>query len=196
MRPIQPPRLKLRKARKGRRALWIIKDEERAISTGFGQVEREKAEIELADYIGRTRRPDFGDGHPNQVLIGDCLAAYCEHHGPKVARPYRLAAAIERLADFFGERLVAEVTEQVCTAYVDWRCGQTDARATLNKGRHIKPVTARHELVPLSAALNWGHKNKRLDRTVFVHLPPVPERRERCLKRDEVAALLWGALGF
>ena len=27
MRPIQPPRLKLRSARKGRRALWVIKDQ-------------------------------------------------------------------------------------------------------------------------------------------------------------------------
>ena len=37
MRPVQPPRLKLRSARKWRRALWVIKDREREISTGFGK---------------------------------------------------------------------------------------------------------------------------------------------------------------
>jgi hypothetical protein len=34
MRPVQPPRLKLRPARKGRNATWVIKDQEREISTG------------------------------------------------------------------------------------------------------------------------------------------------------------------
>jgi hypothetical protein len=99
MRPIQPPRLKLRPARKGRNALWVIKDCEREISTGCGKGEREKAEIALAEYITKTRRPSFGDGHPHEVLIGDCLSVYCEKHGPTIARPDGLALEVERLAE-------------------------------------------------------------------------------------------------
>jgi integrase len=196
MRPTQPPRLKLRRARKGRRALWVIKDCEREISTGAGQGERGKAEIALANYLVKNRRPAFGDGHPDQVLIGDCLAVYCEKHGPTIARPHGLALEVERLAEFFGDRPVAEVTEQLCNAYVQWRCAQTDKRATRNKGRSIKPTTAKRELVTLSAALNWCFRNKHLDRPVVVNLPKVAEPRERFLTRKDVAALLWAALGF
>ena len=43
MRPIQPPRLKLRRARKGRRALWVIKDREREVSTGCGRKRARKS---------------------------------------------------------------------------------------------------------------------------------------------------------
>ena len=196
MRPTEPPRLKLRRARKGRHALWVIKNRECEISTGARQSERSKAEIALASYIVKNRRPAFGDGHPDQVLIGDCLAVYCEKHGPTIVRPDGLALEVERLAEFFGDRLVCEVTEQLCNAYVDWRCAQTDKRATVNKGRLIKPATAKRELVTLSAALNWCFRNKHLDRPVVVKLPKVTERRERYLTRQEVAALLWAALGF
>ena len=51
MRPIQPPRLKWRRGRPGKElGSWIIKDQERAIRTGFGEGERAKAEIALAEY--------------------------------------------------------------------------------------------------------------------------------------------------
>jgi integrase len=196
MRPIQPPRLKLRSARKWRRALWVIKDREREISTGFGKSERAKAEIALAEYITKTRQPSFGDGHPNQVLIGDCLSVYADKHGPTIARPDGLAVEVERLAEFWGDKFVAEVTEETCNAYVAWRCSQIDKRATRSIGRTIKPSTAKRELVTLSAALNWCWRNKKLDRPVVVMLPKVNERRERYLNRNEVAALLWAALGF
>ena len=196
MRPIEPPRLKLRSARKGRRALWIIKDREREISTGCGKSERAKAEIALAEYITKTRRPSFGDGHPTEILIGDCLSVYTDKHGPTIVRPEGLALEVERLAEFWGDKFVAEVTEETCNAYVTWRCEQTDKRATRSIGRSIKPSTAKRELVTLSAALNWCWRNKKLDRPVVVTLPKIFERRERYLNRKEIAALLWAALGF
>jgi integrase len=196
VRPIQPPRLKLRPVRKGRNAMWVIKDREREISTGCGKGERAKAEIALAEYITKSRQPSFGAGHPSEVLIGDCLSVYCEKHGPTIARPDGLALEVERLAEFLGDKFVAEITEELCNGYVTLRCAQTDKRATKSIGRTIKPSTARRELVTLSAALNWCWRNRRLDRPVVVTLPTVVERRERYLKRSEVAALLWAALGF
>jgi integrase len=181
---------------RGNRRRWIIKHLEREIGTGASEGERAKAEAALADYLVKSRQPSFGDGHPAQVLIGDCLAVYCEKHGPTIARPDGLALEVERLAEFFGDKLVSEVTEELCNAYVAWRCAQRDKRATVNKGRTIKPSTAKRELVTLSAALNWCFRNKRLDRPVVVKLPKVSERRERYMTREEVARLLWAALGF
>jgi integrase len=196
MRPTKPPRLKLRRARKGRRALWVIAHLGREISTGTGQGERAAAEAALARYILGNRQPQFGNGDPDQTLIGDALAIYAQKHGPSVARPRELGLEIERLADFFGERMVDEIRPELCGEYVAWRCAQTDARATVNAGRAISPSTARRELVTLAAAINWAHRNRHLNRSVAVTLPKLAERRERYLKRDEVAALLWGALGW
>ena len=92
---------------------------------------------------------------------------------------------------------LAEITETLCREYVDWRCAQTDKRATKSKGRTIKPTTARRELVTLSAALqlvlpqqaSWSP-----DRLSCC--PRWTKRRERYLTRSQVAALLWAALGF
>jgi len=197
VRPNKPPRLLLRRARKGNsKAVWVILDRGREISTGAGQGCRAQAELALADYIQQNRQPHFGNGHPARVLIGDCLTVYTEKHGPKVARPDGLKVEVLRLSEFFGDKVVDAVTEELCTEYVKWRCGHIDARATKNEGRQIKVSTARRELVTLSAALNWCYRNKRLDRAVVVHLPQVAERRERHLTRSEAAALLWGALGW
>jgi integrase len=121
---------------------------------------------------------------------------YCDKHGPTIARPNGLALEVERLAEFFGDKFVSEVTEEMCNDYIKWRCAQTDKRATKSIGRTIKPSTAKRELVTLSAALNWCWRNRRLDRPVIVTFPKIVERRERYLTRREVALLLWAALGF
>jgi len=196
MRPIQPPRLKLRRARKGRRAIWVIKDREREISTGIGEGERGKAEIAFAEYLVKNRRPSLGDGRPNQVLIGDCLAVYCDKHGPKIARPDGLALEVERLAEFFGDRLVSDVTEELCHAYVEWRCTQADKRATVEQGStdqaghrqaRIGYPLGRAQLVLAEQASRPAGGR---------HPAENAERRERYLTRTDVAALLWAALGF
>jgi integrase len=197
MRPVLPPRLKKRRARKkGRPNYWVIKDQEQEISTGLREDQRPEAEIRLAEYTLQTRRPAFGKGDPNTVIIGDALTAYVEGRGTKSARPDGLAVEIERLAEFWGAMTVSEITEELSDEYVRWRTDQTDARAKKRPGRKIAVSTAKRELVTLSAALNHSYPNKKIDRPTVVHLPKVAERRERYLSRSEYAALLAGALGF
>jgi hypothetical protein len=53
----------------------------REISTGARAGERSQAEIALAEFIGKTRKPQFGRGRPDEVLIGDCLAHYADNRG-------------------------------------------------------------------------------------------------------------------
>jgi integrase len=202
MRPAQPPRLKWRAARGRNRGVWIIKDRAREIGTGAGDGERAKAEIALADYIIKNRQPSFGNGRPDQVLIGDCLSLYCDEYAPTLPREdsqYRIALEVDRLNEFWGQRYVSAISRDTSNAWVAFRCAQTDRRAKNADGRKIKPATAKRELVTLSAALNWCYavrKPQVLDRPVIVALPRVEERRERYFTRTEIAALLWAALGF
>jgi integrase len=134
-------------------------------------------------------------------LIGDCLAVYCDKHGPNVAGRVELQGQMIPLIEFFGDKPASCVGETKSNQYVQWRCAQKNRRAKKN-GRHIKPSTARRELVTLAAALNWCARNKDdrenpiLNRPVFVHLPKAVNSPKRWLNRSEVARLLWGALGF
>jgi integrase len=188
-------RLYLRR-RRGRAAVWVILDHGREIGTGAGQNDIGAAEEALAHHIGHKRRPDFGDGHPSQVLIADALSEYGEKHAPATRRPDLIGGAISKLLDFFGGRAAAAVTSASCKEYVHWRVGQTDARAAQGGGRPIKPSTARRELVVLGAALRWCWKEGKIDRPIPVALPSQAEPRERHLTRKEAASLLYGALGW
>ena len=187
-------RLYLRQRRR-REAVWVILDHGREISTGAGKSDIVAAEKVLADYIGRKRRPHFGNGHPDQVLIADLLAEYGDLHGPKTRRPDLIGGAINKLLDFFGDKTAGAITRAACNAYVGWRVEQAHARASLNR-KPIKASTARRELTVLSAALRWCWKEGKIDRPIPVTLPKQAGPRERHLSRDEVAALLRGALGW
>ena len=190
----RPPRLYLR-VRRGRAAHWVILDRGREIGTSAGKADIRAAEKALADHIALKRRPDFGDGHPAQVLIADALSEYGEKHAPRTRRPDLIGGAIGKLVDFFGGQSTATITTASCNQYVHWRTCQTDAR-TAQDGTRIKASTARRELVVLSAALRWCWKEGKLDRPIADPSPPEAEPRERHLTRNEVAALLAGALGW
>jgi len=193
-RPAKGARLWLRQ-RRWREAVWVILDRGREISTGASESDIGAAEKVLADYIGRKRRPHFGNGHPDQVLIADILAEYGDVHGPKTRRPDLIGYAISKLLDFFGDKTAASITRAACNAYVEWRVKQVHARASLHK-KPIKSSTARRELIVLSAALRWCWKEGKIDRPIAISLPPQAGPRERHLSRSEVAALLAGALGW
>ena len=187
-------RLYLRR-RRGRAPQWVILDAGSEIGTAAGEDDLGEAEKALADYIARKRRPQFGDGHPSKVLIADVLAEYGENHGPTTRRPDLIGVAIGKLVEFFGDNRLTAITSVSCNAYVRWRTQQVNARAKKN-GKPIKESTARRELVVLGAALRWCWKEGKIDRLIPISLPPQPGPRQRHLNRNEVAALLAGALGW
>jgi integrase len=187
-------RLWLRR-RRGRAAQWVILDHCREYRTGAGENDLRAAESALARYLANKRRPQFGDGHPSQVLIADVLADYGENHGATTRRADLIGVAIGKLVEFFGDKTLAIITSVTCNAYVRWRTQQVNARAKRN-GKPIKKATARRELVVLGAALRWCWKEGKIDRLIPISLPPQPEPRQRHLNRSDVAALLGGALGW
>ena len=190
----KPPRLYLR-SRAGRQSKWVILDHGKEIDTGASSDQCGEAEKAFADYLAHKRRKLVGQHHPTAVLIAAALAEYAEERGPAVRRGDTVGAAVQKLLEFFGARPASAVTQATCAEYVRWRTQQRDGRAKQG-GRYIKAGTARRELVVLGAALNWCFKAGKIDRPVLVHLPPQSEPRERHLTRNEVAALLCGALGW
>lgn len=56
--------------------------------------------------------------------------------------------------------------------------------------------TARRKLETLNAAIGYAFGERKLKYLVPVSLPDKSEARDRWLERDEIARLLWGALGW
>lgn len=128
-------------------------------------------------------------------MIADVLSEYGEKHGSRVIRQDLIGIAIDKLKAFFGDSKVSEIVTSKCNAYIDWRMKQADPRFKRNAPL-IKSSTAGRELSVLSAALNWCHREGKLDRSVPVTLPPRAEPRQHHLTRSQVARLLAGALGW
>jgi integrase len=187
-------RLWLRR-RRGRAARWVILDHGREYRTDARENDLGAAENALAQYLANKRQPQFGDGHPAQVLIADVLADYGENHGPTTHRPDLIGRAINKLVEFFGNQTASAITSAACKKYVQWRVRQFDMRSKVRR-TPIKPSTAGREVVVLGAALRWCWKEGKLDRLVPVTVPAKPSPRQRHLSRGEVAALLAGALGW
>jgi integrase len=157
--------------------VWTENGRSRERSTGT--TDRKLAEIALAEFINiRTR--DSGPRDPTGILVTDVLADYAQERGEQTEAPWRIAAAIKGLVPFWQGRTVADVRSDTCRAF-------TNARAR-------SAGTVRRELGVLRAAINHAHKNGRLTRVVYVHLPDRPEPRDRWLTRKEATALLRAAL--
>lgn len=191
----QGARLYLRE-RAGREAAWVIIDGKTEVTAARGAGSRLEAEKKLGEYLAGKHRP-IRDRDPDQVPIATILTLYAESRAGQVARPDLLGFAMTPILKFFGDDAAGTLNSGRCDAYTAWRCSQPrpqfkDAAAA----PRIAPATARRELGVLTAAINFAYRNGAITRPMPVTLPPPSRARERHLSRSEVAALLWGALGF
>ena len=121
------PRLWLRKAQYDRNgslthaAIWHIKDGEYRESTGCRADDRGGAEKALGDYIARKHlaQAETGLRPPAAIPVADVLALYARDVAPKHARPSETGRRITALLTFFGDKVLSDVTGQLCRAYVD-----------------------------------------------------------------------------
>jgi integrase len=180
------PRLWLRKAQYGRDgrlshvAVWVIKDGGHRESTGCGAGDRREAEAALASYIGRKHlaHAEAGVRPPAHIPVADVIALYARDIAPKHSRPRETAQRIAALLGFFGDKVLSDINGQLCRAYV---------------GHRGSIAAARRELEELRAALNHHRKEGLCSAIVEVVLPEAAPARERWLRREEAAALLWAA---
>jgi integrase len=174
-------RLWLRPARRnnGRviaNAVWIIIDGSRHVATGCFKHQAGEAEKRLAAYIADKYRPPRRVKDIDQIDIADVLSIYLDDCGPRITDQPKLERTIGRLNDYWGGKVLSQITAAECRAYVAAR-GKTGG--------------ARADLETLRAAINHHAKENLHYGTVRISLPQKGPPRDRWLTRSEAAKLVW-----
>ena len=181
-----------------KRAVWVIRDGSRKISTGCAAKDRTDAERAVGEYLADKYQPNRSRGrHPSQILIADVLAIYLKDVAPRHAREDETKQRVLTLDSWWADRTLADVNGTNCRAYVEHRIGQCWKSARPDEmGRAPRMVTtaaARRELEDLRAAINYHRREGLCSELVAVVLPEKPLARERWLTRGEAARLIWAA---
>jgi len=111
--------------------------------------------------------------------VADVLAVYLADVVPGQANVKGAAGRAERLAEFFGDKSLSEISGALCREYVAWRGHEGGSR---------------RDLQDLAAAINYHQRQGFHRELVSVTLPPAGSPRIRWLTRSEVARLLWVCL--
>ncbi len=157
-------------------AVWIIVDGSRHIATGCLEDQAREAETRLAAYIAEKYSPTRHARDIDRIDLADVLAIYLDDCGSRMVDQLKLERCIGRLNEFWGGKMLSQVTTAECRTYV--------------KGRG-KTGGARADLETLRAAINHHAKENLHYGAVRVSLPPKGPPRDRWLTRAEAARLIW-----
>ena len=181
-----------------RYAAWVIRDGTQKVRTGCAKTDREGAEQALAEYINRKYQVPRDRGrHPSEILVADVLNIYLIDKAPNHSDPSITKARILTLAEWWGEKTLADVNGTTCREYVAYRMRQPRKASRPNvTGRPARLVTAagaRRELEDLRSAINHHRKEGLCSEIVGVALPDKSEPKDDWLTRSEAAKLIWAA---
>ena len=193
---LEPERKENGKLRK--RATWVIRDGARKIGTGFAREQRADAERALANYIAAKYQPSKQrDRDPAETLVLDVLNLYLTEVAPGHKRPDETKQRILKLADFWEQKTLDDISGDLCRDYVTWRVGQpwksSKPERTNRPARTVTEASARRELEDLRAAINHHVAEGRCTRMISIMLPAKSEPRPDWLTRSEAARLIWAA---
>jgi integrase len=173
-------RLWLRPARRrgnsAANAVWIIIDGDRHIATGCLKSQAREAEKRLAAYIAEKYSPTRHARDIDRIDVADVLSIYLEDCGPRITDQPKLERTIGRLNDYWGGKMLSQVSAAECRGYVKERGKIGGARA---------------DLETLRAAINHHAKESLHYGIVRVTLPQKGLPRDRWLTRSEAAKLVW-----
>ena len=180
------------------RAVWVIRDGSRKISTGCTSEDCTDAEPALGDYLASKYQPDRGrKRHPSEILVADVLTIYLTDVAPHRARENEIKQRALALDAWWEDSTLADVNGAKCRAYVEHRISQWWKSAkpdkTGNPPRTVTEAAARRELEDLRAAINHHRQEGYCSEIVSVTLPEKPLPRDASLTRSEAAQLLWAA---
>jgi integrase len=180
-RPTQRPRLWLRKERRSKegklitRAAWFIVDRGKYLATGCLEGDAASADRKLAAYIAEKYQPERKVRDVETIDVADVLSIYFQEIGRDFGNQRQLRKRIERLGDFWGGKMLADVNGKTCREYADQR----------------GVGGARRDLEDLRAAIRYHAKEGYHRGMVEVTLPPKGAARDRWLERSEAAKALW-----
>lgn len=162
------------------KAQYYILDGGKQFPTGCGPGEIEAAARALADYLNNTYKPPRKERDIEHIDIADVLLIYNDDCRDRQANKRTFDARLIRLTEWWGGKMLSDISGDTCRRYVAHRTAQTGGHGG-----------ARRDLEDLRAAVNH-HAREGLHRgAVSVWLPPKGEARDRWLTRSEAARLLW-----
>lgn len=185
-RPSKGTRLYLRAERRDKRgklkerSTWIIRDGDRDVSTGCAPDQIAAAEQKLREYLASKYSPKRKIQDIETIPIADVLAIYASDR-PDLSegdgeQAKRFRSRISRLNEWWGAKMLADITGELCRRYAKER-GRAGG--------------ARRDLEDLRAAIGH-HVAEGLHRGIVkVTLPKRGPARSRWLTRQEAAQLLW-----
>lgn len=192
----EPPRIELQAERKNRngsveKAVWVIKyfDEgkgrQAVISTGFSIDEGADAQKYFAKWlVERTSdEPVPVNRSATEVPVATVLEYFIEERinlkvgspHKKLARPHEVLAYIIDLIEWWGTKMVNQVTRQTCQQFVE-HCSTENA--------------ARNRLEYLRRAINFAMEDGLITTAPKVHLPRKPKPREDSFERPDIAKIM------
>jgi len=172
------------------RAVWVIRDGPRKISTGCAAQDVEGANRALGEHLSSKYQPNRGRKRsPDQILIPDVLMIYLTDVVPHRARPKEIKQRISALDEWWQDKALADVNGSNCRAYVQHRISQQWKSAKPNKTgnppRMVSEAAPRRELEDLRAAVNYHYRQGLCSEAVPVTLPEKPLPRIAWLTRPE-----------
>ena len=178
----QPPRLYLRPARRNKKgklraqAVWIILDGGKHIATGCVKGEDRAAQQALSAHIVGKHSPARKEHDIEVIDVADVLSIYDDDTRARQVNTAKFDERLKRLNEFWGGKILADVTGETCRGYAKFRGNDGGSR---------------RDLEDLRAAINH-HAAEGFHRgMVRVILPAKGAPRDRWLTRDEAAKLLW-----
>jgi integrase len=191
------------------RGTWTIVDGKHKQRTGFGKADRGAATKALENYLSEQHSPEITPS----PTVADVLAIYGAEHAPTVSDGgYIIGCRIGSLLEWWGDKVVKDVTTENCRAYTKHREKENARKAVereIAKARKEKrkpdiaaaemdapsgTTGARGDLEVLRSAINYYHAEKTpLAVVPVVWLPQKPEGRDQWLTREQIARFLWAA---
>jgi hypothetical protein len=90
-----------------KRAVWVIRDGSRKISTGCAPEDRTGAERALGEHLANKYQPNRTRGRHPEILIADVLAIYLTDVAPRHARENETKQRVLSPDSWWGDRALA-----------------------------------------------------------------------------------------
>ena len=179
------------------RAVWVIRDGSRKISTGCAAEDVEGAERALGEYLANKYQPSRGRKRsPDQILLADVLMIYLTDVAPHRARESEIKQRFGALDAWWCARgmTLADVNGANCRAYVQHRTSQQWKSSKPEKSgkppRMVGEAAPRRELEDLRAAIVYHHRQGLCSELAPVTLPEKPLPRDVWLTKSEAILLI------